>query len=158
MKLKLAVFICAFVLTISCKDDGQDQDNISDSKVEKNIKPTLKGTWELVGFYNYKDNEVVDSFTTDPNFRQLKIYTDKKVMWCKYRPADSSEWFGYGSYKFNDNELTEVLDFGSRVMNEVIEENKEFIFDLKLEKNRFEQIELGENGNRIYSENYKRIE
>ena len=43
-------------------------------------------------------------------------------------------------------------------MNEVIEEKQEFNFKLELSENRFEQIEIDEDGNKIYSENYKRIE
>ena len=118
----------------------------------------LKGTWELTGFYNYKDNVVVDSFEMNPEFRQLKMYTDTKVMWCKHRPADSTEWFGYGTYAYDGDQLTEILDFGSAVMDEVIAEKKEFIFDLDLHPNKFQQIELDEDGNRIYSENYVRVE
>jgi hypothetical protein len=86
------------------------------------------------------------------------MFSDTKVMWCKLRPADSTEFFGYGSYSFEDGELTEVLDFGSSFMNEVILEQKEFSFQLQLHPNRFEQIELDEDGNKIYSENYVRIE
>lgn len=123
-----------------------------------NPKLKLKGTWELVGHYNFKDNIIVDSFKTNSNFKQYKIYTDTKVMWCKYFPADSSEWFGYGSYSYNNDTLREVLDFGSAVMNEVIAENKNFVFELNLKEDRFRQIELDGDGNRIYSENYKRIE
>jgi hypothetical protein len=43
-------------------------------------------------------------------------------------------------------------------MNDVIAENKEFNFQLQLSPNHFEQIELDEDGDRIYSENYVRIE
>ena len=32
------------------------------------------GDYWLTGFYNYKDNVVVDSFKMNPNFRQLKMY------------------------------------------------------------------------------------
>jgi hypothetical protein len=86
------------------------------------------------------------------------MYTDTKVMWCKHRPADSSEWFGYGTYNYDGDRLTEVLDFGSAVMDQVIAEKKQFIFELNLQPNKFQQIELDEEGNRIYSENYIRVE
>ena len=71
---------------------------------------------------------------------------------------ETSEWFGYGTYYFKDNTLTEVLDFGSAVMDNVISEKKQFKFELQLQPNQFQQIELDDDGNRIYSENYKRIE
>lgn len=150
------------LLALSCKNEAEAKSNEetnSSSNTELNDKlGDLKGTWELTGFYNYKDNVVVDSFKMNPDFRQLKMYTDTKVMWCKHRPADSSEWFGYGTYKYDGDQLTEVLDFGSAVMNEVIEEKKQFIFELDLYPNKFQQIELDDEGNRIYSENYVRVE
>jgi hypothetical protein len=121
-------------------------------------QPNLRGTWELVGFYNYQDNVVVDSFSNNTISRQIKMYSDSKVMWCKLLKSDSIEFFGYGSYTYDDGILTEALDFGSSFMNEVIAENKEFNFQLQLHPDRFEQIELDEDGNRIYSENYVRIE
>jgi hypothetical protein len=79
-------------------------------------------------------------------------------MWCKHRPADSSEWFGFGTYIYNDSMLTETLDFGSTEMDLVIAENKEFTFELHLQGDKFRQIELDEDGYRIYSENYIRVE
>ena len=61
-------------------------------------------------------------------------------------------------YKIEGNTLTEILDYGSKVMNQVIHEKTEFKYELLLEKDKFTQIELHENGDRIYSENYIRIE
>jgi hypothetical protein len=148
------------VFISSCKDETETESNteITNHEVETEISNGLKGTWELTGFYNYKDNMVVDSFKTSSNSRQLKMYTDTKVMWCKHRPADSSEWFGYGTYSYKNDTLVEILDFGSMVMEEVIAEKKQFKFELQLQPNHFQQIELDEDGNRIYSENYVRVE
>lgn len=144
---------------ISCKDNARSDVNITEDETKISNKTNgLTGTWELIGFYNYKDNVVVDSFETNPEFRQLKMYTNTKVMWCKHIPADSSEWFGYGTYNFDGERLTEVLDFGSKIMDEVISEKKQFNFELQLQKNHFQQIELDDDGNRIYSENYIRVE
>ncbi|MBL87840.1 MAG: hypothetical protein CMO82_14450 [Winogradskyella sp.] len=160
MKAKILILSMLLLLALSCKNEANStEETHSSSKTEPKDKlGDLKGTWELTGFYNYKDNVVVDSFKMNPDFRQLKMYTDTKVMWCKHRPADSSEWFGYGTYKYDGDQLTEVLDFGSAVMNEVIEEKKQFIFELDLYPNKFQQIELDDEGNRIYSENYVRVE
>jgi hypothetical protein len=79
-------------------------------------------------------------------------------MWCKLLKTDSIEFFGYGSYTYDDEVLTEILEFGSAFMNEVIEEQQEFVFQFIIGPDRFEQIEIDEDGNRIYSENYVRIE
>lgn len=147
------------LLVYSCKEQTKSNIETTDAKTELNRKKlSLKGTWELVGFYNYKDNKVVDSFIASDKSRQLKMYTDTKVMWAKHKPADSSEWFGYGTYNFGDNTLTEVLDFGSTVMDQVIAEKKQFKFELQLQPNAFQQIALDEDGNRVYSENYTRVE
>lgn len=159
MKSKIVITGLILLLVFSCKKEQNDNMDASDNSTEeiKEKLNALKGTWELVGFYNYKDN-VVDSFKMNPEFRQLKMYTDTKVMWCKHRPADSSEWFGFGTYIYNDSMLTETLDFGSTEMDLVIAENKEFTFELHLQGDKFQQIELDEDGYRIYSENYLRVE
>lgn len=159
MSYKILVLSLAMVFISSCKE--QTEQPIENVEAETNIHTNAKklyGTWELVGFYNYKDNVVVDSFDSASDFRQLKMYSDTKVMWCKHKPADSSEWFGYGTYKYENNTLTEVLDFGSPVMDEVIAEEKEFVFELQLQPDRFQQIMLDDEGYRIYSENYIRVE
>lgn len=159
MSFRILILTLAFVFISSCKDQPNEITEIIEVEEIPNVNSkSLNGTWELVSFYNYKDNVVVDSFDTSSTSRQLKMYTDSKVMWCKHKPADSSEWFGYGTYNFKDNTLTEVLDFGSAVMDNVISEKKQFKFELQLQPNQFQQIELDDDGNRIYSENYKRIE
>ncbi|BAO74344.1 hypothetical protein [Winogradskyella sp. PG-2] len=159
MKSNILIFSMVLLLTFSCKNKPKsDIEPTVVETVQKEKANGLKGTWELVGFYNYKDNIVVDSFKTSDKSRQLKMYTDTKVMWSKHKPADSSEWFGYGTYSYKDDMLTEILEFGSAVMDQVIAEKKEFTFELTLSPNKFQQIELDEDGNRIYSENYIRVE
>ncbi|MEO1031282.1 MAG: hypothetical protein AAFX55_07740 [Bacteroidota bacterium] len=159
--MKAYIFIIGLVfLTISsCKDAEASASSISETNEDvAEVKNGLKGAWELKGFYNYKDNVVVDSFSNNTISRQVKMYTDTKVMWCKLLKTDSIEFFGYGSYTYEDGILTETLEFGSAFMNDVIEEQEEFTFQFELKPNRFEQIEIDEDGNRVYSENYVRIE
>ena len=86
------------------------------------------------------------------------MFTSTHVMWARKVPSDSTEFFGFGKYSITDTSLVETLDYGSTFMNQAIEENIEFPFELILEKDRFIQIELDEDGNRIFSENYKRID
>ena len=152
--MKKFLFSLFIVFTfISCNDSPKNVETQT-----KETKLSLLGTWEMMGYYNYKDNEVTDSFNKNAGYRQVKMYTPSKVMWSKKVPTDSTEWFGYGSYMYNDSSLTEVLDYGSNMMNQVIQEKMEFSYELLLEKDKFTQIELDENGNRIYSENYIRID
>jgi len=149
-----SILILAFILLSSCKDKKISDKNLNTDKL------SIEGTWELISRYNYIDNKVVDSFGLGEGYRQVKMYTQTKVMWSRTRPADSSEWFGYGSYEINEkgDKLTEILDYGSVMMNKIIEEEKEFTFELVLKKDAFIQIELDDEGNRVISENYIRIE
>ena len=159
MKSKILTLCMIVLLLNSCRDQPENDVKNKDLETEMKEKPmSLNGTWELKGFYNYKDNVVVDSFSNQTIARQVKMYSDHKVMWCKLLKTDSIEFFGYGSYSYDEGSLTEVLDFGSAFMNEVIKEQQEFKFQLKLQPDSFQQIELDEDGNRIYSENYVRVE
>jgi hypothetical protein len=158
MKSKVLIISLLFVFIYACNDNTKSKMDTAIAEEVSVDQPSLKGTWELVGFYNYRDNIVVDSFSNNTISRQIKMYSDTKVMWCKLRPADSTEFFGFGSYSYQDGMLKEHLDFGSTFMNEAIAENEEFYFQLQLHPDRFEQIQLDEDGNRIYSENYVRIE
>lgn len=155
MKAKVIILCLVILFTFSCKENSE-----TNAELETVEEPelTLKGTWELKGFYNYQNNVIVDSFSNNTISRQIKMYSDTKVMWCKLRPQDSIEFFGYGSYEYGEGILTEVLEFGSNFMNEVIAEQQEFRFQLDLHPDKFEQIEIDEDGNRIYSENYVRVE
>lgn len=159
MSYKILVLSIALVFIASCKDQPKQITETDTTKeVSKQNMKGLNGTWELVGFYNYIDNVVVDSFSNNTISRQIKMYSGDKVMWCKLLKTDSIEFFGYGSYSYNEGKLTEVLEFGSAFMNDVIAEQQEFNFELELHPNRFEQIELDDDGDKIYSENYKRVE
>ncbi len=121
--------------------------------------PSIEGTWELVSFYNYVDGvNVSDTLPTTEGYRQIKMYYDGKVMWTRYVPTDSVEWFGYGSYETTDSTLTERLEYMSASMRRIANENMEWKMELQLDAHRFSQIFLDEEGNRINSENYKRID
>lgn len=154
--MKLLLLLLLLFTFSACNEQKKSIPNAESHMQEQAMK--LNGTWEMIGYYNYVDNKIVDSFQTNNGFRQVKMYTDHKVMWSKNIPADSSEWFGYGNYNYNENELKETLEYGSEMMRKIIEEKKEFKYELQLEKDKFSQIEVDDQGNRIYSENYKRIE
>jgi hypothetical protein len=56
------ITICAIVLFFSCKNDKDTTYPITDPN--ESTTKSMEGAWELVGFYNYIDNKVVDSFKT----------------------------------------------------------------------------------------------
>ncbi len=124
---------------------------------EKQEPKTLEGTWELVSFNNYDGNEVVKTLPATDGYRQIKMYYDGKVMWTRYVPTDSVEWFGYGSYTATDSSLTEKLEYMSASMRKIANENMEWHMELQLDGDKYSQIFVDEEGNRINSENYKRL-
>ncbi|SHI80621.1 hypothetical protein SAMN04487911_10628 [Arenibacter nanhaiticus] len=118
---------------------------------------SLEGTWELVSFNNYDGNEIVKTIPTTDGYRQIKMYYNGKVMWTRYVPKDSSEWFGYGSYSTTENSLTENIEYMSATMVKIAGDLREFKFELVLNKDNYSQITVDEEGNRTFSENYVRI-
>ena len=148
----LTLFICF----ISCKNDNKNAVNASNIPEDQAL--SLIGTWERISYYNYIDGKISDTFRTTQENRHIKQYSPTKVMWCRNVAADSTEWFGYGSYTANDTLLTEVLDYGSKAMNKFIEQNPTFEFKLILEKDKFSQIRIDDDGNPLFAENYTRIE
>ncbi|MBQ4914721.1 hypothetical protein J8L85_09765 [Maribacter sp. MMG018] len=126
------------------------------SKLQSNY--SLEGTWELINRYNYDESGVTDTLFNINGYRQIKIYSKGKVMWTRYSPDDPAEWFGFGSYHNTENELEERLEYGSAEMMKIQDTVQVFKFELILDKNNYSQITLDDQGNRTFSENYKRID
>lgn len=148
---KLSVLVVAIFFLVSAT-------NFQTEMVQPK-KPSIEGTWELVDFYSYGDGEhVSDTLPTQDGYRQIKMYYNGKVMWTRYVPTDSVEWFGYGSYSITDSTLTERLEYMSASMRKVANEDMQWHMELQLGKDMYSQIFLDENGNRINSENYRRID
>ncbi len=82
MKNLLLTLAITFSL-LSCNDTKKETQTTVEDKL------SLEGTWEMMGYYNYKDNVVTDSFNRDAGYRQVKMYTSTKVMWSKKVPTDS---------------------------------------------------------------------
>ncbi|WP_242206526.1 hypothetical protein [Aestuariivivens insulae] len=156
--MKNYLFILFVVLAFSCKNNSNTatNDDVLPNPNEKN--PSLQGAWELISYFNYRSDGSIDTIKSSNSLKQIKMYSPTKVMWSRLRVSDSLDWFGYGDYTANDSVLTEVLDYGSKAMNNIIKENKEFVFKLILEEDKFSQITLDEMGNPMFAENYKRIE
>jgi len=157
--MKNSFYLIAFVLVFftSCNKSVEKSIEISVDESAKEV-PLLKGVWELVSYYNYDENGVSDTIKSTKGNRQIKIYTDTKVNWSRYRESDSLDWFGYGNYSNTDSSLTENLEYGSKSMNQIISEREAFEFNLVLENDKFSQIEIDEEGNILFAENYIRIE
>jgi len=146
--MKSVLFVLYTLFLVGCNTTTQ----------QTNPNAAIEGTWELIGFYNYQNNKVVDSFVPIKGYKQVKMYSKSKVMWSKNVPGDSTDWFGYGIYEISGDTLIEVLDYGSQMMKKIIDQKEKFVYELFIDKNNFTQIEIDPEGNRIYAENYKRIE
>ncbi len=121
--------------------------------------PSIEGTWELESFYNFDDEgNISDTLPATDGYRQIKMYYNGKVMWTRYVPADSVEWFGYGSYATTDSTLSEKLEYMSASMLKNAQPNMVWNMELELKENWYSQIFHDAEGNRISSENYKRLD
>ncbi len=130
----------------------------SDGLESTNLQLNLEGVWELENQQLYEDGLLSETMKNENGYRQVKIYSQGKVMWTRYDPSDSNEWFGYGSYSITDGILEERLEYASGPMMKIVDTTQVFKFELLLGKNSFQQIQLYENGERSQGESYKRIE
>ena len=119
---------------------------------------TLEGVWELKHQYIFENNEILDTLYNLDGYRQVKMYSKGKVMWSRFNPTDTNEWFGYGTYQVVDGFLEERLGYASNTMMQIIDTVQVFRFELEMDENNYSQISLDDKGNKYNSENYKRIE
>lgn len=130
----------------------------------KSLEPTfmhsLDGTWELQSFYNYADDgqTISDTVPKAEGYRQVKIYHNGYIMWTRYVPDQPNGKFGYGTYRITQDRLIETIEYGDAGMMKALDTMRVFEFELQLEDNSYSQITLDEEGNRTFSENYKRID
>lgn len=146
---KLFALVCLMFILVSATDTN---------KLDSYTMHSLEGTWELQSFYNYDEQKIRDTIPTSEGYRQIKMYYNGKIMWTRYVPKNSVEWFGYGSYKITENELIETLEYGSASMMSAADTLRVFTFELLLDGDHYSQITLDEDGNRTSSENYKRLD
>ncbi len=118
---------------------------------------SLQGTWELQSFYNYDGENIQDTVSLVDGYRQIKMYYDGKVMWSRTDPNDTIGRFGYGTYRITQDELIEVIEYGDHYMMQALDTIRQFSFELIIEDDTYRQITLDDEGNRTFSENYKRI-
>ena len=120
---------------------------------------SIEGTWELQSFYNYDDGvNISDTVPKSKGYRQVKMYYNGKVMWSRYVPNDPNGRYGYGSYYITEDELHETIIYGDAEMMKALDTLTEFVFELELKSDTYSQISFDEEGNRTFSENYKRID
>ncbi len=152
---KLLATVTLLTLLIAC--DQKKQTETALPEIDESAL-SMEGTWQLINYYNYAEDEVTDTVPMADGYRQVKMYSHGKVMWTRKVPIDSIEWYGYGTYENTDNELEETLEYGSASMLKIIDTMRVFKFELQLGNDWFRQINIDEDGNRVISENYIRME
>ncbi|MDC6384742.1 hypothetical protein D2V93_01655 [Flagellimonas taeanensis] len=125
--------------------------------IEQN-RHSIEGTWELQSFYSYDGRNVVDTIEKSDGYRQVKMYSKEKIMWTRYVPDDPNGRFGYGSYRTTDSSLIEIIEYGDDEMMKALDTMRNFTFELLLTEDSFSQITVDNDGNRTFSENYRRID
>ena len=156
MKNLLLIICIAFIF--SCNDNSKADTAEKKTSETASENHTLEGAWKLVSYLNFGEDGRIDTIPSSSTNKQIKMYSPTKVMWSRTRLSDSIDWFAYGDYNVKNGILTEVLDYGSKSMNEVIKEKTEFSFNLNISENEFSQVELDSAGHPILAENYIRIE
>ncbi|GAA4274951.1 hypothetical protein GCM10022258_42470 [Aquimarina gracilis] len=132
---------------------------ITQEKKATTIEPyNLEGVWELKHQFLYNENnKIIDTVLNQNGYRQIKMYSKGKVMWTRFDPKDSNEWFGYGTYTIKDGVLEERLEYASGPMMKIVDTTQVFKFDLVMGKNSYQQIDVDEDGHYILAENYAQI-
>lgn len=119
---------------------------------------SIEGTWELESFHNYDDDVITSTQPKSDGYRQVKMYYNGHIMWTRYVPEEPNGRFGYGSYRITDNQLIETIEYGDAEMLKALDTMRVFTFELELKEDFYSQINIDEEGNRTFSENYKRID
>ena len=130
----------------------------SDGRLNTEPSISLEGVWELENQQLFENGELTEMLENANEYRQVKMYSKGKVMWTRFDPDDSNEWFGYGSYTIKDGMLEERLEYASGPMMTIVDTTQVFRFELIADKNNYQQIQLDDTGEPIHGERYSRIE
>jgi len=128
------------------------------TKDDQKTGSSLEGVWEMEHQFLYENDQIQDTLFNLNGYRQVKIYSKGKVMWSRYNPIDSNEWFGYGTYSLKNGMLEERLEYASNAMMKIVDTVQVFRFQIEFDQDHYSQVSFDAEGNRYNSENYKRIE
>ena len=156
MKKNLYFTLTVLMIFVSC-NTYKKQTNSQAEEQGITEKYTLEGVWEIDSYVNY-GGDIADTIKPSSERKQRKMFSKNKVMWSKLRTWDSLDWFGVGDYTYKDGVLTELLDYGSKPVNEQLKTSNKWVFDIVVTKDRYSQIIVDSLGNYIYSENYIRVD
>ena len=155
MRKNLFFVLVLSLFFIGCKNDAKS--TTSEVMDEPTEAHSLEGAWELVSFLNYRGDGQVDSIKSSNDFKQMKMFSETKIMWSRLRTWDSLDWFGVGDYTYKDGILTENLEYGSKAMMERISADKAWDWEITIDEKSFTQITRDSLGQPVYAEIYNRV-
>lgn len=163
MKPILITFLFLFCFSSCNSPAGEDSHETTDTtgmamQNADNESPGLEGAWEMQFYLIYQDDEITDTVTMTEGYRQVKMYYDGHVMWSRKQPRDSTQMFGYGTYLLDGDTFSENMEYGSHYMMNILDSMRIFNWVLEIGEDRYVQTEVNENGQRVYSETYRRID
>jgi hypothetical protein len=106
------------------------------TQTTESIDP-VEGVWERSVRYWVLDDDTIYADPT-PGL-QHKIYYDGYVMWTADPAADSSEWYGYGTYQLNNNTLVEKLSTMSLPLRGLVGSDDEWLLTVEYDENFYKQ-------------------
>ena len=134
-------------------DEGASNKDVMDAS-------SIEGVWERTNCY-WVNYEWKDTLYPDPDEIgvQHKIYLDGYVMWTADPKADSSEWYGYGTYRINNDTLIEKLLSMSLPMKAEMGSKDEVIFKIEYDENSYKQATERMHRNAVYQfiEEWKKL-
>ncbi len=158
MKYFAIIITAVFALNACTAPDSEREDMQAGQEVNTDPEEaSLEGTWEMQFYQLYENDEVVDTVTMNEGYRQVKMYSDGHVMWSRQQPLDSTQMFGYGTYMIDGNTFSENMEYGSHYMMDILDSMRIFNWVLDIGEDYYVQTEVNADGERVYSETYRRI-
>ena len=147
--------LLAFLGLFLCFACNQKTDTSVQSEIIEPIDP-MEGVWEQTKSYQIWH---VDTLNFHDSLIQHKIYLDGYVMWNADPEPDSTEWHGFGTYKYDNGVLTERLISVSIPMKAAMGSDDEAILKIDLDEDTFKQTIEGIYNDTTYQliEHFKRI-
>ena len=143
--MRKLIIMCSVLLL--CSANTRTADSNSAVETLDSIDP-VEGVWERSNRYWVLDDDTIYADPT-PGLRH-KIYYDGYVMWTADPAPDSSEWYGYGTYQLNNNNLVEKLSTMSLSLQEEMGSETEVLLIVEYENSFYKQERPQAFRNTIY--------
>jgi hypothetical protein len=134
---------------------------ISCSIGQKTDEELLEGAWRMVSYsyYNTGDGGTPRVHLLKDSIDQVKIFHDGHFMWIRRNHHGGPEAFGFGKYDVRDGQLFESMEMNAvSIDKSQLETGSNYHFPFEVAGSGYKQFAIDMNGNKIYSEDYERID